>query len=160
MRPAYARSERNTPAVVTTPTTQAVSHKTLGAICAKGVVNIDIRVPQKPKKIKVDGGRKRKTPKPKDPVPKGNVTGHYLRFVSNTMNYMDEVPEMKGFYLFMDNAPIHTSDEIRPMIENRGYQCVYLPPYSPELNPIEQFWAIVKNKDVASSRIKKIYKLE
>ncbi|ORE04949.1 hypothetical protein BCV72DRAFT_186131, partial [Rhizopus microsporus var. microsporus] len=31
MRPAYARSERNTPAVVTTPTTQAVSYTILGA---------------------------------------------------------------------------------------------------------------------------------
>ncbi|CEG80826.1 hypothetical protein RMATCC62417_15105 [Rhizopus microsporus] len=62
------------------------------------------------------------------------------------MNYMDEVPEMKGFYLVMDNAPIHTSDEIRTLIENRDYQCVYLPPYSPELNSIEQFLAIVKNK--------------
>ena len=29
---------------------------------------------------------------------------------------------------------------------NRGYKCVFLPPYSPELNPIEQFWALVKRK--------------
>lgn len=32
------------------------------------------------------------------------------------------------------------------MIEDRGYKCVYLPKYSPELNPIEQFWASVKRK--------------
>lgn len=25
-------------------------------------------------------------------------------------------------------------------------RCVYLPPYSPELNPIEQFWSLVKNR--------------
>lgn len=31
------------------------------------------------------------------------------------------------------------------MITERGYKCVYLPPYSPELNPIEQFWSIIKN---------------
>lgn len=32
------------------------------------------------------------------------------------------------------------------MVKNRNkdYKCVYLPPYSPELNPIEQFCAIVK----------------
>jgi transposase len=32
------------------------------------------------------------------------------------------------------------------MITERGYKCVYLPPYSPELDPIEQFWFMVKNK--------------
>lgn len=30
-------------------------------------------------------------------------------------------------------------------IKEKGYNCVYLPPYSPELDPIEQFWALVKN---------------
>jgi hypothetical protein len=46
----------------------------------------------------------------------------------------------------MDNAPIHKSDDVKEEIQrrNRGYQCVYLPPYSPELNSIEQFWAIIK----------------
>jgi transposase len=46
----------------------------------------------------------------------------------------------------MDNAPIHTAKEIDELITKRGYKSIYLPPYSPELNPIEQFWAIVKNK--------------
>lgn len=34
------------------------------------------------------------------------------------------------------------------MIEsrNKGYRCVYLSLYSPELNPIEKFWALVKNR--------------
>lgn len=32
-----------------------------------------------------------------------------------------------------------------------GYRSIYLPPYPPELNPIEQFWAIVKNKVKRSS---------
>lgn len=58
---------------------------------------------------------------------------------------MDKYPEMNGFYLVMDNAPIHTSNEIYELILRRGYRCVYLP-YSPELNPIEQFWSVVKNK--------------
>ena len=53
--------------------------------------------------------------------------------------------ELKGFYLVMDNAPIHTHEAIDNLVTSRGYRCIYLPPYSPELNPIEQFWAIVKN---------------
>lgn len=57
---------------------------------------------------------------------------------------MDKYPEMKGFYLVMDNSPIHDKkdDDIDKIIESRGYKCVYLP----ELNPIEQFWAVVKSK--------------
>lgn len=31
-------------------------------------------------------------------------------------------------------------------IEGRGYRVMYLPLYSPELNAIENFWAIVKRK--------------
>lgn len=58
---------------------------------------------------------------------------------------MDKFPEMKGHYLIMDNAPIHTGKIIGEMIEERGYKCIYLPPYSPELNPIEQFWSVVKS---------------
>jgi transposase len=46
----------------------------------------------------------------------------------------------------MDNAPIHTADAIDALITETGHKCVYLPPYSPELNPIEQFWSIVENK--------------
>lgn len=46
----------------------------------------------------------------------------------------------------MDNVPIHAADVIDAMITKRGYKCVYLSPYSLELNPTEQFWSIVKNK--------------
>ena len=39
----------------------------------------------------------------------------------------------------MDNAPIHASHDIATYVEYRGYRYAYLPPYSPELNPIDQF---------------------
>jgi len=32
------------------------------------------------------------------------------------------------------------------MIESRGCECVYILPCSPELNPIKQFWVVVKSK--------------
>jgi hypothetical protein len=35
---------------------------------------------------------------------------------------------LKGYYIAMDNALIHTADEINAMIIERGYKCVYLPP--------------------------------
>lgn len=49
-------------------------------------------------------------------------------------------------HIVMDNAPIHIPNLINPIIKKRGYIPVYLPPYSPELNPIEKFWSIVKSK--------------
>lgn len=146
MRPSTARSAKGTPAIATTSSTRAVSHTILGAISAMGVVNIEIRLPNvKPKRIKVDGARKRKQPQLKKALSKGTVTGHYMLFPQNTMNFMDQFPEMKGFYIVMDNAPIHTADDINQMITKRGYRSIYLPPYSQELNPIEDFWSTMKS---------------
>jgi hypothetical protein len=148
MRLPTARSARGTPVIITTPTTRAISHTILGAICPMGVVNMEIRVPLKSKRMKVAGSRKRKSPAAKKPATGGTNSGHYVRFINLTLDEMDKYPEMKGFYLVMDNSPIHDkkSGEIDKMIEDRGYKCVYLPKYSPELNPIEQFWASVKRK--------------
>ena len=40
---------------------------------------------------------------------------------------MDKNSHMKGHYIVMDNAPIHTHENIGKYIEYRGYKCVYLP---------------------------------
>ncbi|KAG1448381.1 hypothetical protein G6F56_008958 [Rhizopus delemar] len=58
----------------------------------------------------------------------------------------DKHEQFKGNYIVMDNAPIHKNTDIRKYIEQHGYGCVYLPAYSPELNPIEQFWSVCKSK--------------
>jgi hypothetical protein len=67
----------------------------------------------------------------------------FLAYISNVMDVLDR-NNMKGHYLVMDNAPIHTTVKVRELVESRGYQCLYLPPYSPFLNPIEAFWSKVK----------------
>lgn len=46
----------------------------------------------------------------------------------------------------MDNATIHHSDRIVNLIEDTGARVVYLPPYSPDLNPIELMFAAYKRK--------------
>jgi transposase len=51
---------------------------------------------------------------------------------------------MRERFLIMDNAPIHTAKIIDEMIEEHGYKYIYLPPYFPESNSIEQFWSVVK----------------
>ena len=44
----------------------------------------------------------------------------------------------------MDNLPAHKGPEIRKAIERRGAKLLYLPPYSPDMNPIEKMWSKVK----------------
>lgn len=46
--------------------------------------------------------------------------------------------------IIMDNASIHKGTKIREIIENSGCYLVYLPPYSPDFNPIEHYWAALK----------------
>ncbi|KAG2199818.1 hypothetical protein INT47_009431 [Mucor saturninus] len=143
MRSPFARSMIGAPAIVETPTTRDITHTVLYAITAKYVIALEIREPLKPKKTKTAGDRKRKAPEGIKTT-KGTVTGHYMRFKSKTLDEMIKFPKTKGMYIVMDNAPIHTSQDITTMIEARGYKVIYLPPYSPELNPIKNFWSIVK----------------
>ncbi|KAK4509679.1 uncharacterized protein ATC70_006981 [Mucor velutinosus] len=143
MKRSIAWSKVGTRAVVKIPKTRAKTTTILGATCAFGVVNIKVRRPRV-----MPTSKKRKTVGSSGQAQtqsKGTVTGHYFNFISDTMDEMDKHPEIfKDNYLIMDNAPIHTNDDIKLLIESRGYRCVYLPPYSPELNPIEQFWSICK----------------
>jgi len=50
----------------------------------------------------------------------------------------------KGQVVIMDNAPIHKNNRIRELIEDAGCKLLYLPTYSPDLNPIENYWAVMK----------------
>lgn len=49
-----------------------------------------------------------------------------------------------GDIVIMDNLSSHKSVQIRELIESVGAQLVYLPPYSPDLNPIEKAFSKLK----------------
>jgi transposase len=49
-----------------------------------------------------------------------------------------------GDIVIMDNLPAHKVAGVRETIEAAGARLVYLPPYSPDFNPIEQFFAKLK----------------
>ncbi len=55
------------------------------------------------------------------------------------------IKELKsGQVVIMDNASFHKSQKTKELIESVGCKVIFLPPYSPDLNPIEKFWANMK----------------
>jgi transposase len=56
------------------------------------------------------------------------------------------VPELRpGDFVVMDNLSAHKRASIGALIAGAGAELVYLPPYSPDLNPIEMIWSKVKS---------------
>lgn len=55
------------------------------------------------------------------------------------------VPELRpGDVVVMDNLSAHKKASVRALITAAGAELVFLPPYSPDLNPIEMVWSKVK----------------
>jgi transposase len=64
----------------------------------------------------------------------------FLAFVQQVL-----CPALKsGDWVVMDNLSSHKVPQVRVSIEKVGAQLLYLPPYSPDLNPIEKAWAKLK----------------
>jgi len=63
------------------------------------------------------------------------------------LSYLAQVlcPHLQsGDVVVMDNLAAHKVQGVRELIESRGAQLRYLPPYSPDFNPIEKCWSKVK----------------
>jgi transposase len=63
--------------------------------------------------------------------------------------YVREIlaPQLRGGdVVVMDNLSSHKVAGVREMIERSGAKLMYLPPYSPDLNPIENIWSKIKQK--------------
>ena len=72
-----------------------------------------------------------------------NITVNKERFTHWLKTHL--VPYLKtGKIVVMDNAPWHKGQEIQDIIEKTGAKLIFLPPYSPDLNPIEHAWANLK----------------
>lgn len=63
------------------------------------------------------------------------------------LSWMEKVliPELQpGTVVIWDNASFHLSSRFKILIEGVGCTLLSLPPYSPDLNPIEQWWSALK----------------
>jgi transposase len=81
--------------------------------------------------------------KPKLMTHRGTVDGKvFLRFVRRRL-----VPWLRrGDVVLLDNLNIHKMRAVRDAIRAAGATPVYLPTYSPELNPIELWWGDLKRQ--------------
>ena len=77
----------------------------------------------------------------------GTVCGEtFLDFVRDTL-----IPEMEPFdgtasktIAVMDNCSIHDTGEVQQAFQENGILLMYLPPYSPDFNPIEETFSYIK----------------
>ena len=64
----------------------------------------------------------------------------FLYFLENIL-----VPHLRsGNVVICDNAAAHKVENVQELIESKGARVVYLPPYSPDLSPIELYWSKFK----------------
>lgn len=79
-----------------------------------------------------------------------------MEFLDNLKNYY------KKFVLVMDNAGWHRSKEIKDYLEinKEGIFPEYLPPYSPELNPTETCWRLIRRNVLDSTLFNDIMELK
>ena len=79
-------------------------------------------------------------------------TLHYTTFSGGTTvekfkQYLetDLLPHLNGnSVLVMDNMKSHHAKAVKELLDSSGVRYIYLPPYSPDLNPIEKLWSKVK----------------
>ena len=71
----------------------------------------------------------------------GGTTGKkFLDYLRNTL-----IPTLhKGDIVVMDNMRTHHVKEVRMLLQEAGMKLLYLPTYSPDLNPIENMWSKIK----------------
>src|ERR1700761_9350378 len=111
---------------VTSP--DVVRHSVLPAISLDGVLHLDI-------------------------ITRSWTSEDFEQYIETLLNNMNRYP-FPNSVIVMDNASTHHFEGIRNIIEAWGMHLVYLPPYSPDFNPIEEGFSAMKawlrrNRDFA-----------
>ncbi|QRV83797.1 DDE superfamily endonuclease [Ceratobasidium sp. AG-Ba] len=78
-------------------------------------------------------------------IVKGSFTAEtFKNFIAKLLDKMNPYP-LDNSIIVMDNCRIHKSTEITDMITARGMHYLFLPPYSPDFNPIEMAFSKIKS---------------
>lgn len=74
----------------------------------------------------------------------------FIQFLNNLFSVFGE-EEMGPMTIIMDNCSIHKGDAVEEVIRNQGHTLMFLPAYSPQLNPIEEAFSkwkcLIKNSN-------------
>ena len=74
------------------------------------------------------------------------VDGATTKDVFNAYAEQILLPTLKaGDIVVLDNLSAHKNQEVRDLTESVGAELWFLPPYSPDLNPIEKMWSKIKS---------------
>jgi transposase len=112
----HARSEKGTRAHSRKPMDRGENITMLGALMITGIVGFCT-------------------------IKAATTTEVFLMFILKVV-----LPKLRpGNVVIMDNLKSHINEQIREAIEGVGARVVFLPPYSPELNPIEECWSKIKS---------------
>lgn len=82
-------------------------------------------------------------------TPNGILHARVFKEATNSEIFEDFISELlplceRGSVFIMDNASFHRSEKVRQLCDGAGIRLEYLPPYSPDKNPIEEFFAQLK----------------
>lgn len=71
---------------------------------------------------------------------------------ASTIRFFNKIeeayPEKRRIHVFCDNAPYYRNMAVREYLKNSKIELHFLPPYSPNLNPIERLWKWMKERVV------------
>ena len=67
----------------------------------------------------------------------------HLSFVTKILPFINRYP-LPNSIVILDNAKIHMYQLLVEAVENKGGLVIFLPPYSPQLNPIETGFSLLK----------------
>lgn len=115
----YAWSARGTPAIVQLPFSRGIRVSALAAFSSKGFLAWEFT--------------------------RGTFTrlSFHHAFVNKILPHLNSWP-LSNSIVIIDNARIHMYKEFQDAIETRGAMLFFLPPYSPQLNPIEVGFSLIK----------------
>lgn len=71
----------------------------------------------------------------------GTTKERFVEYLKNTL-----IPALsKDDIIVMDNMPSHHAKVVKQVLDSFKIKYLYLPPYSPDLNPIEKMWSKIKS---------------
>jgi len=61
--------------------------------------------------------------------------------------------------VILDNAPFHRKEDVFQIVEEAGHKVLFLLPYSPDFNRIEQDFAVIKKRRIYSTPDTSLYEI-